>query len=94
MTSGERQGPALEIVQTRDISAADKRDLSDLWEKLVWRKGTGRLYTTFFSLWYAFAAFLIVSILMAARVLKDVEPYLALQLVVAAPGFAISLVGT
>ena len=94
MTSGERQGPALEIVQTRDISAVDKRDLSDLWEKLVWRKGTGRLYTTFFSLWYTFAAFLTVSILMTVRVLKDVEPNLALQLIVAALGFAIFLVGT
>ncbi len=27
MTSGQRQGPALEIVQTRDISAVDRRDL-------------------------------------------------------------------
>jgi hypothetical protein len=94
MTSGERQGPALEIVQTRDITVADRRDLTRLWEKLAERKGAGRLYTAFFYLWYAFAAFLTVSIFMAARVLNAVAPDLALQLVVAALGFIIFLVGT
>jgi len=94
MTSGERQGPALEIVQMRDIAVADRRELTHLWEKLVERKGSGRLYATFFYLWYAFAAFLTVSVLMAVRVLNDVEPNLALQLVVAALGFAIFLTGT
>ena len=94
MTSGTRQGPALEIVQMRDIAVADRRDLTHLWEKLVDRKGSGRLYTASYYLWYAFAAFLTVSVLMAARALSDVEPNLALQLVVAALGFAIFLVGT
>jgi hypothetical protein len=94
MTSGGRQGPALEIVQMRDIAVEDRRDLTRLWEKLTDRKGSGRLYTAFFYLWYAFAAFLTVSVLMAARVLNDIEPDLALQLVVAALGFAIFLVGT
>jgi hypothetical protein len=94
MTSGERQGPALEIVQTRDISAADRRDLSDLWEKLASRKGGARLYTIFFTLWYAFAAFLTVTILMTVSALKDVAPNLSLQLVVAALGFAVFLIGT
>jgi hypothetical protein len=94
MTSGERQGPALEIVQTRDITVADRRDLTRLWEKLAERKGAGRLYTAVFYLWYAFAAFLTVSIFMAARVLNAVAPDLALQLVVAALGFIIFLVGT
>ena len=94
MTSGERQGPALEIVQTRDIAVADRRDLTRLWEKLSERKEPSRLYTAFFYLWYAFAAFLTVSILMAARTLDSVAPNLALQLVVAALGFAIFLVGT
>lgn len=94
MTSGQRQEPALEIVQTRDIGVADRRDLSHLWEKLVWRKGVGRLYTASFYLWYAFAAFLTVSILMAVRVLNDIAPDLALQLVIAALGFAIFLVCT
>lgn len=94
MTSGERQGPALEIVQTRDIAVEDRRDLTRLWEKLVERKGSGRLYTAFFYLWYAFSAFLTVSILMAARTLNNVAPNLALQLSVAALGFAIFLVGT
>src|SRR5688500_7250868 len=94
MTSGERQGPALEIVQTRDIAVEDRRDLTRLWEKLAERKDSGRLYTAFFYLWYAFAAFLTVSILMAARTLNNVAPNLALQLVVAALGFAIFLVGT
>ena len=94
MTSGERQGPALEIVQMRDIAIADRRDLTRLWEKLAGRKDSGRLYTALFYLWYAFAAFLTVSIWMAARTLNSVEPDLALQLVVAALGFAIFLVGT
>ena len=58
MTSGQRQGPALEIVQTRDISVADRRELSRLWEKLLSRNGVDRLYTVSFYLWYAFAAFL------------------------------------
>jgi hypothetical protein len=93
MTSGERQGPALEIVQTRDITTADRRGLTRLWEKLTERKGSSRLYTAAFTLWYAFAAFLTVSILMTARALNDIEPDLALQLVVAALGFAIFLVG-
>jgi hypothetical protein len=94
MTTGERQGPALEIVQTSDIAVEDRRDLIRLWEKLVGRAGSSRLYTAFFYLWYAFAAFLTVSILMAARRLNDIAPDLALQLVVAAVGFAIFLVGT
>lgn len=94
MTSGERQGPALEIVQTRDIAFAEWRDLTRLWERLVGRRGSGRLYTAVFYLWYAFAAFLTVSILMTARALDEVEPDLALQVVVAALGFAFFLVGT
>jgi hypothetical protein len=94
MTSGERQGPALEIIQTRAISAADRRDLTHLWEKLAARKGATRLYTIFFSLWYAFAAFLTVTILMTVRALDDVAPDLALQLTVASLGFAIFLIGT
>jgi hypothetical protein len=89
MTSGERQGPALEIIQTRDIGAADRRDLSYLWEKLVSRKSAGRLYTVFTCLWYAFGAFLAVSILMAAGPLWDTAPDRAVQLIVAALGFAI-----
>jgi hypothetical protein len=93
MTSGERQGPALEIVQMRDIAIEDQRGLTRLWEKLAERKGSGRLYTAFFYLWYGFAAFLTVSVLMAARALNSVDPDLALQLVVAALGFAIFLVG-
>ncbi len=94
MTSGERQGPALEIVQTRDIAFAEWRDLTRLWERLVGRRGSGRLYTAVFYLWYAFAAFLTVSILMTVRALNEVEPDLALQVVVAALGFAFFLVGT
>jgi hypothetical protein len=94
MTSGERQGPALEIVQTRDISVADRRDLTHLWEKLASRRGAARLYTIFFCLWYAFAAFLAVTILMAVGVLEDVAPDLALQLTVASIGFAVFHVGT
>jgi hypothetical protein len=94
MTGGKRQGPALEIIQMRDIAVADRRELTRLWEKLVERQESGRLYTVSFYLWYAFAAFLTVSVLMAARALKEVEPNLALQLVVAALGFAIFLVGT
>jgi hypothetical protein len=31
MTSGERQGPALEFDQPRDVSAADRRYLTHLW---------------------------------------------------------------
>lgn len=94
MTSGERQGPALEIVQKRDIKVADRRDLSRLWEKLAGRKGSGRPYVAAFYLWSAFAAFLAVSIFMAARVLNAVAPNLALQLAVAALGFAIFLAAT
>jgi hypothetical protein len=94
MTSGERQGPALEIVQTRDIDVVDRRGLSHLWEKLVWRKGVSRLYTASFYLWYAFAAFLTVSILMTVRALNNIAPDLALQLVIASLGFAIFLIVT
>lgn len=94
MTSGERQGPALEIVQTRDIALAEWHDLMRVWEKLVRRKGSSRFYTAIFSLWYAFAAFLTVSILMTVQVLNEIDPDLALQLVVAALGFAIFLIGT
>jgi hypothetical protein len=86
MTSGQRQGPALEIVQTRDIAFAEWRDMTRLWEKLVGRRGSSWLYTAVFYLWYAFAAFLTVSILMTVRALNEVEPDLALQLVVAALG--------
>lgn len=94
MTSGERQGPALEIVQTREISVADRRDLSHLWQKLISRQGVGRLYTVSFYLCYAFAAFLTVSILMTVRMLNDVAPTLALQLAIASLGFAIFLIAT
>jgi hypothetical protein len=94
MTSEERPGPALEIVQTRDVSAADRRDLTHLWEKLASRKGAARLYTVFSCLWYAFAAFLTVTILLAVRALGDFAPDLALQLTVASLGFAIFLIGT
>lgn len=94
MTSGERQGPALEIVQMRDVARTEWRDLTRLWEKLAERRGSSRLYTAVFYLWYAFAAFLTVSILMSVRVLNDIEPDLALQLVVAALGFVIFLAGT
>jgi hypothetical protein len=94
MTSGERQGPALEIVQKRDITAVDRRDLSRLWEKLAGRKGSGRLYAAAFYLWSAFAAFLAVSIFMAVRTLNTVAPNLAWQLAVAALGFAIFLAAT
>ena len=94
MTSGERQGPALEIIQMRDIAVGDRRDLTRLWEKVDGRKESNRLYTAFFYLWYAFAAFLTVSIWMAARRLNAVDPDLALQLVIAALGFAVFLVAT
>ena len=94
MTSGERQGPALEIVQTRDVSAADRRDLTHLWEKLAARKGAARLYTVFVSFWYAFAAFLAVTILITVNALDDFAPDLALQLTVASLGFAFFLIGT
>jgi hypothetical protein len=94
MTSRERQGPALEIVQMRDISVAEQRALSHLWQKLISRHGVGRMYTVSYYLSYAFAAFLTVSIVMAARLLDTVAPTLALQLIVASLGFAIFLVGT
>ena len=94
MTTEERQGPALEIIQTRDVCAADRRDLSHLWEKLVSRKSAGRLYTIFFTLCLAFAAFLVMSIVTAVGALRDVAPDLAVQLTVAALGFATFLVGT
>lgn len=92
--NGERQGPALEIVQTRDISLADRRDLTHLWEKLVSRKSAGRLYAIFFTLHLAFAAFLVLSIVTAVDALGDAAPHLAVQLVVASLGFAVFLAGT
>ena len=94
MTTEERHGPALEIVQTRDVCAADRRDLTYLWEKLVSRKSAGRLYTIFFTLYLAFAAFLVISIVSAVGALRDVAPVLAVQLTVASLGFAVFLVGT
>src|SRR5262245_36609435 len=90
MTSGERGVHALEIVQTHDVGARDKRDLAHHWGKVVWREGVGPLYTTAYYLWYGFAAFLIVSILVASRELNDVAPSLALQLLAAGLGFGLS----
>jgi hypothetical protein len=94
MTSGVRQKPALEIVQTRDIAVGDRRDLTRLWVKLTERKDVGQAYHTAFYTWYAFAAFLVVTILLAARKLNSIAPDLALQLMVAAIGFSVFMVAT
>jgi hypothetical protein len=94
MNVAQRPAGALDIVQTRELTARDRRDLGHLWQKLAWRDGGGFLYTASFYLWYGFAAFLAVSILMAVRELNEFAPDLALQLVLAAAGFALFLTAT
>jgi hypothetical protein len=86
------QPPSLELRQTREFTAREKGDLTRLWGKLVWRKGVGRLYTVFAYLWYGFAAFLALSVLMAVKRLAPTEPTLSDQLALAAIGFAVCLV--
>ncbi|WP_162917264.1 hypothetical protein [Dongia deserti] len=91
MNAGQRAADALDIVQTRAFTAQEKREVGHLWEKVIWRGGAGRLHAISFYLWYAFAAFMIVSVLMAVKALDVVKPDLALQLAVAAAGFAFAL---
>lgn len=94
MTMEQRERDALEIVQTRALAAREKRELCHLWDKVIWRDGTGPVYTVSFYLWYGFAAFLTVSVLMAVKALNVVEPNLPLQVAIAALGFALALAFT
>jgi hypothetical protein len=94
MTMEQRERDALEIVQTRALSAQEKRELGHLWDKVIWRDGVGPVSTISFYLWYGFAAFLTVSVLMAIKTLNVHEPNLGLQLAIAALGFALALAFT
>lgn len=88
-------GPSvLELRQTRELTAHEKRDLSILWMKLVWRSGMGALYSLCYCLWFGFGAFLALSIFMAARKLWPTEPTLAGQLAISALGFAVCMFAT
>src|SRR5690242_9481502 len=89
MGVGQREDAALDIVQTREFTAHEKRDLMRLWEKLIWRNGTGTLYNVLVYLWYGFSAFLGISILMAAHKLKATSPDLSTQLALSAVGFVL-----
>lgn len=82
----------LEICQTREFTSREKRDLTRLWEKLVWREGVDRWYTASAYLWYGFGALLALSVLMAVKRLSDVAPNLSGQLALAAIGYAASVV--
>ncbi|HEV8392390.1 MAG TPA: hypothetical protein VGQ35_21225 [Dongiaceae bacterium] len=86
--------PLLELRQTREFTQREKRDLTRLWGKLAWRKGAGRLYDFTVCMWYGFAAFLALTILMAVKKLAIDEPDLSAQLAFAAIGFAVFLFGT
>ncbi len=91
--SGEsRASGAVEIVQTREFTAREKRDLTRLWGKIVWRKGAGTLYTIAAYLWYGVGAFLAISVLMAVKELAGIAPDLSAQLALAGTGFAIVIV--
>jgi hypothetical protein len=84
----------LELRQTREFTALEKRDLTRLWGKVVWREGegAGALYTTVAYLWYGFGAFLALSVVMAVRELAGIAPDLSIQLALAGGGFAIATV--
>jgi len=88
--SEPRASGAIEIVQAREFTAREKRDLTRLWGKIVWRQEASTLYTIASYLWYGFGAFLALSVLMAARKLAGIEPDLSAQLILAAIGFAIA----
>src|SRR5688572_4267435 len=82
------QSLLLELRQTREFTAGEKGDLTRLWEKLLWRDGVGQLYTVLVYLWYGFAIFLGISVLMAVKPLAIVAPDRSAQLALAAIGFA------
>ena len=82
------QSLLLELLQTREFTAGEKGDLTRLWEKLLWRDGVGQLYTVLVYLWYGFAIFLGISVLMAVKPLAIVAPDRSAQLALAAIGFA------
>ncbi|MEZ5830834.1 MAG: hypothetical protein R3D05_06605 [Dongiaceae bacterium] len=81
--------PTLELRQMREFTRREKDDLTRLWTKLIWRGGTGRLYSTLYWLWCGFGTFLYLSILMAVKPLAAVSPSLSDQLVFAATCFAV-----
>jgi hypothetical protein len=80
--------PLLELRHTRDFSPREKRDLTRVWQKLIWRDGVSRWYTMVTYLEYGFAGLLAVSVVMAVGQLADIAPSLSGRLAVAAVGYA------
>ena len=92
MNVAQRTAGALDIIQTRELTSRERRDLTHLWAKLCWRDENGWLDSTASSLWYGFAGFLGISVLMAVNRLADLAPALSAQLALAAIGFAAAVV--
>ena len=82
---------ALELHQTREFTAREQRALLDLWRKVQWPDGAGRWHTIALYLYYAFAGFLVFSVLQAAYELSSSAPERALQLTIATVGCAVAL---
>jgi hypothetical protein len=79
----------IELNQTREFTAAERRELMRRWRNLTARGETSRWYTAVAYLWWGFAAFFAISVIAAVQHLKPFEPDLASQLLVAGLGFAI-----
>lgn len=84
----------LELRHTRDFSPREKRDLTRLWRKLIWRDGVSRWYTAFAYTEYGFAGLLALSVVMAVNRLAEIAPSLSGRLVVAALGYAAAVAAT
>jgi hypothetical protein len=81
---------AFELHLTRDFTAAEQRDLLNLWRRLLWPDGAGRWFASAWYLCYGFAGFLVLSLWMSVDQLASVAPRLAVQLTIAAIGFAMT----
>ncbi len=91
MSAGQREPGAQEIVQTRELTARERHDLTRAWVKACWGSDDGWFVHLVSYLWYGFAGFLSLSIVMAVNRLAEFAPTLSAQLALAAIGFAVAL---
>lgn len=73
----------------REFTPRETRIMFDIWRRLLWPKGGGFSYVAIGYLWYGFAAFLALSVIMAATRLQAMHADVAAQLVTSALGFAV-----
>ena len=90
MTGGP-QPSVLELRQTREFTAREKDGITHLWDRIIWPRKMGPLYTVVSYLWYGFGGFLAISVPMAVSRLSEVDPNLSIQLALAAIGFAVAV---